>query len=609
MKTHLSAYTLCFALFALAQTRAAPTDGLVQYSDTFTVQKPYDLNISDRFSVTDVGGILQYNCWINHGDHPLYPGSPTAPRTEMRWNTNWTTTERMWEADVMIDPGSDGTAIQQIKSNSGFEPIYINVHNNGNLYNDGGSTVLASNITGKWFHLLCAYNPQTGIGRAWINGTLVVTRSDPHPLSTVWYFKNGTYGTKGTSRTHYQNVKFWCHDQSTQVQSPSYRPLDATYPNTQLVTIYSPTSGVSIRYTTDGSTPSATSGTLYTGPVELGTGKTTIKAVAYKAGLTTSSVTFSNFNITGSTPQVSAPVFSSDTGVYGSSPSVSMSLVTSGALIRYTTDGSIPTETVGTLYSNVPVTIGAGATTLQAIAYKSGQVDSKVTYAFYLVNGSQVADPTFTPAGGAYTSAQTVTIASATGGVSIRYTTDGSTPSETVGTIYSGAITINTTTTVNAMAYKAGANDSNVTSATYTFGSPVTLNFEAESLSPVGTGATVSTSSDANASGGTLEFLNATAAGQTIAFTTPSIPAGTYQVQLRYKTNTTRGQHTVKIDGTQVGGTIDQYAKTAAYPTATLGNVTFASAGTHSIVLTVTGKNSAATQFYITADKFTFVGQ
>ncbi len=128
-------------------------------------------------------------------------------------------------------------------------------------------------------------------------------------------------------------------------------------------------------------------------------------------------------------------------------------------------------------------------------------------------------------------------------------------------------------------------------------------------MSPVGSGATVSISNDANASGGVIEFLNSTAVGQTMTFTTPSIPAGTYQVQLRYKTNTTRGQHTVKIDGTQVGITIDQYAKTQAYLTAILGNVAFASAGTHKIVMNVTGKNSAATQFYITADKFTFVGQ
>ena len=87
------------------------------------------------------------------------------------------------------------------------------------------------------------------------------------------------------------------------------------------------------------------------------------------------------------------------------------------------------------------------------------------------------------------------------------------------------------------------------------------------------------------------------------------MPAGTYQVQLRYKTNTTRGQHTVTVDGMQVGGTLDQYATTSAYLTATLGNVTLTSSGAHTIVMTVTGKNAAATQFYITADKFTFIGQ
>jgi hypothetical protein len=42
--------------------------------------------------------------------------------------------------------------------------------------------------------------------------------------------------------------------------------------------------------------------------------------------------------------------------------------------------------------------------------------------------GGAVAAPTFSPAGGTYTSAQSVTISTTTGGASIRYTTDGSTP-------------------------------------------------------------------------------------------------------------------------------------------------------------------------------------
>ena len=76
--------------------------------------------------------------------------------------------------------------------------------------------------------------------------------------------------------------------------------------------------------------------------------------------------------------------------------------------------------------------------------------------------------PTFSPATGTYTSTQTVTITTATSGASIRYTTDGSTPSETAGTLYSGPITVSSTTTIHAIAYESGMTDSLVASATYT---------------------------------------------------------------------------------------------------------------------------------------------
>ena len=79
-----------------------------------------------------------------------------------------------------------------------------------------------------------------------------------------------------------------------------------------------------------------------------------------------------------------------------------------------------------------------------------------------------VSDPTFSPAGGTYSSPQSVTISSSTAGASINYTTDGSTPSETNGTLYSGPITVSSTTTVQAIAFESGMTDSNVISATYT---------------------------------------------------------------------------------------------------------------------------------------------
>jgi hypothetical protein len=81
---------------------------------------------------------------------------------------------------------------------------------------------------------------------------------------------------------------------------------------------------------------------------------------------------------------------------------------------------------------------------------------------------SQVAAPTFSPAGGTFTTAQSVTIASATTGASIRYTTNGTTPTATTGTLYSAPVSISATTTLRAIAYKSGMTDSSVTVATYT---------------------------------------------------------------------------------------------------------------------------------------------
>jgi Chitobiase/beta-hexosaminidase C-terminal domain/PA14 domain/Divergent InlB B-repeat domain/HYDIN/CFA65/VesB-like, Ig-like domain/FlgD Ig-like domain len=78
------------------------------------------------------------------------------------------------------------------------------------------------------------------------------------------------------------------------------------------------------------------------------------------------------------------------------------------------------------------------------------------------------ADPNFTPAPGAYPGEQLVYITSATPGASIRYTTDGSTPSSTTGTVYGGPLSIGSATTLKAIAYKAGMSNSTITTGAYT---------------------------------------------------------------------------------------------------------------------------------------------
>jgi len=76
--------------------------------------------------------------------------------------------------------------------------------------------------------------------------------------------------------------------------------------------------------------------------------------------------------------------------------------------------------------------------------------------------------PTFSPAPGTYGSSQTVTLTSSTSGASIRYTTDGTTPTETAGILYSAPFTVSSSTPIKAIAYQDGMADSAVASITYT---------------------------------------------------------------------------------------------------------------------------------------------
>lgn len=259
-------------------------------------------------------------------------------------------------------------------------------------------------------------------------------------------------------------------DPSPQAAAPSFSPAAGTYTSAQAVTIASATGGALIRYTLDGSTPTETNGTLYSGPLNLSSAAS-FNAIAYESGFVDSNVSTAGYTINNPPPQAAAPSFSPAAGTYTSAQTVTISSATSGASIRYTLDGSPPTETNGILYSG-PVNL-TSTVTFMAIAYQSGFFDSDVTTAAYTINlPPQVVAPVFSPAAGTYSNAQTVTITSTTNGATIRYTLDGSTPTPTTGTIYSGPANISSTATLKAVAYKGGFIASTVTVGLYAIGSP-----------------------------------------------------------------------------------------------------------------------------------------
>ncbi|EKD46754.1 MAG: hypothetical protein ACD_67C00079G0001 [uncultured bacterium] len=85
-----------------------------------------------------------------------------------------------------------------------------------------------------------------------------------------------------------------------EIMAPIFIPVSEKFLDTKTVTISTATSGATIHYTTDGSTP--TSGSpLYTEPITISSSQT-IKAVAIKSGLADSDIVTETYTIISSTP-------------------------------------------------------------------------------------------------------------------------------------------------------------------------------------------------------------------------------------------------------------------------------------------------------------------
>lgn len=160
---------------------------------------------------------------------------------------------------------------------------------------------------------------------------------------------------------------------------------------------------------------------------------------------------------------VSTPTLSPAGGTYSEPVQVSIIYEDEGAKVYYTTDRSTPNES-SNLYSEAFI-INTTAT-IKAIAYKDGFKPSKVAETIFTITTPSVATPIISPSGGTFTSPRQVSITCSTPGATISYTTTGAPPTHT-SPLYSSAFTIDTNTTVKAIACKYGYLDSAVASQSY----------------------------------------------------------------------------------------------------------------------------------------------
>ena len=209
------------------------------------------------------------------------------------------------------------------------------------------------------------------------------------------------------------------------------------------VTIVGP-SGAGIHYTTDGSIPTEDD-PLYSAPFAWYQ-NATIKAIAIADGYLDSEVASLSVSVTLPTPTLSrtagtvidnCTVSISNMAGYGNYGTVTF---------RYTTDGSEPSETSTILSGSAAITANG---TIKAKAF-STTANASATGSITIAD-LKAQTPTITVGDDSYSA----TMATATSGASIRYTLDGTEPTE-ASLLYSGEIEVSPPVTIKAKSLKNG---------------------------------------------------------------------------------------------------------------------------------------------------------
>lgn len=324
-----------------------------------------------------------------------------------------------------------------------------------------------------------------------LNSSIVVSDD-----GRVWVWGDNSDGRlgDGTTTGRLSPVQISDAGFDWRVATPHFSVPSGTYTTSPTVTITVATPDAVMHYTTNGDEPTQSDPTIASGSSVSVTQSVTLKVKAWLTGMPAS-----NTGVATYTMQVATPTMSVASGTYGTAQSITLSVTTTDAEIRYTTDGSTPTA--GSPLYSAPVSVST-ATTLKAVAFKSGWSASATASATYAFNFGTLAAPTISPVAGQYVFGQEITL-SATGFATIRYTIDGSTPDGS-SSIYTGPIVLTAPMTVKARAFHIDWTQSAVSSTAYT------VKVSAPSFSPDG----------GSQSAGQLITVATTTTGAVIRYTT-----------------------------------------------------------------------------------------
>ncbi len=180
----------------------------------------------------------------------------------------------------------------------------------------------------------------------------------------------------------------------------------------------------------------------------------------------------SNVTIIKSAQAVLAPTTLTPPGNYDTALNVQLKTSTDNAVIKYTTDGSQPSDASGNIYT-APISVTASMT-IKAVAILNGATSSIMTAEYTIIPPKgTVAAPIFSVPGGSYTGGFDLSITCATPGAKIKYAFFEESPrGDYIFKNYSGPINLaasRISVTIKAYAVAEGMTGSPVTTCFYEF--------------------------------------------------------------------------------------------------------------------------------------------
>lgn len=280
-----------------------------------------------------------------------------------------------------------------------YEDKYAGIKFRGGTQWDQSGVNVANAISKDVWHHLRMVIDQTGYS-AFVDGTLVASKASTELAN--WN------SSSGVSTLTLGNFDGWVDEvvirnvrpgsaTNAVVATPVISPLGGTFSNTVSVAVTTTTTGATIRYTTDGTTPNASS-FIYINPLTF-LSSTTVKAFASKPGMNDSAIANASFlngndSSTNVLSEVEAPTITPGSGTFSNSLAVSLTTAP-GATVRYTLDGTIPTSNSAAYSSPIPIASNA---IIRAFAAKAGMKDSPNMSANYTIIPGVVPTNTVNPA-------------------------------------------------------------------------------------------------------------------------------------------------------------------------------------------------------------------